>query len=116
MTYILTGVTALIAGFWIYLLTKTGRQIKKESFAIRGILKHYNNGKLDNAAAKTIKLWLFVFGFLFIVLFLWVILLTWKTDYNFLIAVYPFVWHYVFFRYFLWEKEDLVDHHEKKTH
>jgi hypothetical protein len=82
--------------------------------SVRGIIKHYNNGTLADDLKKSIKRWLLDFVALFIVAYFWVIYFSWNTDYNFLIAIYPFIWHYMFFRYFLWEKEDLLEHSPKK--
>ncbi|MDH4200866.1 MAG: hypothetical protein OEV66_10870 [Spirochaetia bacterium] len=109
MVYILTAATILISVLWIYLLVQIKNETRKESLAMRGILKHYNYGHVNNSIRNLIKKWLISAIFLFIVFFIWVIVLFWKTDLNFLIAVYPFLWHYFVFRYFLWEKEDIME-------
>ena len=49
--------------------------------------------------------------FLSLAIWLWVAILVWRTDYSFLIILFPFLMYYFGIRYFLWEKADL---HEAK--
>jgi hypothetical protein len=114
MIYILIAVSFLTFDVWVYMLYLVHKKQKIQNGSVRGIIKHYNNGNLDDDLSKLVKKWLFVFITLFIVAYLWVFYLTWGSDFNFLIAIYPFVWHYMFFRYFLWEKVDLLDHPAQK--
>jgi len=114
MIYTITAFTLLILGIWLYFFKLIFKKRREEKSGIRGILKFYNLGTLNVDTGKLVKKWLAAFIGLFMITLIWVIFLTWKTDYNFLIAIYPFVWHYLFFRFFLWEKEDLLDNPVKK--
>lgn len=114
MIYILTLLTLPVTGLWTYFYLLAYRQLRNKPDTLRGILKHYNLGTLNEELSKIVKNWLFAFAGLFIVIYLWVAYYSWETDYNFLIAIYPFLWHYFFFRYFLWEKDDLLDESPKK--
>jgi len=110
MPILLITSSVLVFAVWGYFLLQVYRKQKSGQGKIRGIIKFYNRGELGEDLNKIIQKWFWAFGALFVIMLLWVIFLTWQTDYNFFIAIYPFAWHYMFFRYFLWEKEDLLDH------
>ncbi|MDH4262679.1 MAG: hypothetical protein OEV78_06535 [Spirochaetia bacterium] len=112
MIYYLITTTFLILTAWFYFLYLV---YKEQKTSVRGIIKKYNYGNLGTSLNKIIKIWLLIFIALFFVTLAWVVYFAWRTDYNFLIAIYPFVWHYMFFRYFLWEKEDLLDYPQKNN-
>ncbi len=80
---------------------------KKTGYPLRGIVKNLYyletfHGEAENEASRLVLLSL-VYSLLPVI---WVIQISWKTDYSFMIALFPIIWYYYFLRFFMWEKSD----------
>ena len=101
--------TIVFAALWVRTLIGIRQTKKITEFPLRGMIKFYAKEAVPAEARPLFRTWfLLSWGFTLSV-WLLVALLTLRTDYNFLIGIFPFLWYYVVFRYFFWEKSDLTD-------
>jgi len=103
--------TTVVLSVTIYLLINLRRELEGTRFTLRGVLKYYSSRELPENAMKHTRLLMIALIFLFFSSFALVISLVIESDNNYLAGLYPFVWHYFFMRYLLWEKADLESQH-----
>lgn len=96
-------------GLVIFQAAKIRSQLKSSNHNLRGFLKFYNQGIFSDQINSLTKNWLTIVFINFLILMVFIIYITWNTDYNYFIALFPFIWHYMFFRHFLWEKSDITE-------
>lgn len=74
---------------------------------LRGFVKFYIRGELDEALKPKFQIWFILLTLFSLSMWFFSSALIWNTNYNFLIGIFPFFWHFFFVRIFLWERHDL---------
>lgn len=96
------GVTTFLFALYTFYIKN------KFSIEFHGIMKKvfYTQSILPSEEPIVMR-WL-VIAFLYsIVPVIWISLLTCKTDYSFLILLFPIIWYYYYLRFIFWEKSDI---------
>lgn len=88
--------------------------LKKRGESFRAVGKRYAGDIYIGDERKKIKK--FLQGLMAFSLVLWVCVLfiTFKTDYTFMIFLFPLLMYYFGIRFFLWEKSDLIENAKKQ--
>ncbi len=105
----ITVITVILAIVWINRTWKLIESGKLPEGQIRGMLKFYHRNELNEEINGEVKKWLAIF--IVLSLFAWasVAVFFWNSNLNFIIGIFPFLWHFMVARYFLWEKHDLQE-------
>ncbi|MCB1202558.1 MAG: hypothetical protein KDK41_18100 [Leptospiraceae bacterium] len=85
--------------------------LKSLGHPIRAVGKRLGHGIYSGTDKERVEKGLMSFFYLSLVIWVWVGWITFRTDYSFMLILFPFLMYYFGIRYFLWEKSDL---HEGK--
>ena len=99
--------TIIIGAAWLFYTVKTIQLIWKK-YPLRGIIKFFTLEMVNEEMKKTVAIWLVISAIFSIIPCIWSLYLTWKTDYSFLIGLFPIMWYYTLTRYLFLEKKDLT--------
>lgn len=83
---------------------------KKHSFKLRGIIKNIFYTKIiPEPEIQAANRWIITAILYSLIPTIWIAILTYRTDYSFLILLFPIIWYYYFLRFLFWEKSDLEE-------
>ena len=101
-------------GIWVYFTASLKMEKSSSEIALRGVWKLHNIGQIEFEKPHVMKTWGIVTAAFSVSAWIAVSALLWNHDLNFLIGLFPFLWYYFILRYFIWEKDDIIDQPAEK--